>query len=190
MKSSMDGSNDPSLRSFSLLDFSVLKKADYKEDSFEEEFISSFLNAAKKLAKEGRRDIDQPGMYVIFNHSYALPVLYLARHCVELSIKRAIRKCGHPADTVHDLRKLWNSLLSRLPSEKSGQDRKAIKNMGLFIKAISDIDSDGVSLRYPKDRDGHFTQDRALFVDNEKLVGYLEMFVRQLESIDFEVAGK
>ena len=91
MKPQMNGFNDPTLRDFSLLDSSVLMKEKLKGEMFEEEFIRSFLNAAKELAAAGRRAIDRPGMYVMLKHSYAIPVLFLTRHCMELAIKRVIR---------------------------------------------------------------------------------------------------
>lgn len=94
MKPQMKGLEDPTLNSFSLLDLSALMKPELKDQMFEDEFIRSFLNAAKVLAAAGRTAIDRPSMYVILNHSYAIPVLFLTRHCMELAIKRAIRKCG------------------------------------------------------------------------------------------------
>ena len=56
-----------------------------------------------------------------------------------------------------------------------------------MVKAISQLDATGFNLRYPKDRQGQFTQDKPLFVNNEALVSYLESFVDQLERIDFKV---
>ena len=94
MRSQMEGFGDPALKSFSLLDSSALMKVELKDGMFEDEFISSFLNAAKVLAAAGREAIDRPGMYVMYYHSYAIPVLFLTRHCMELAIKRAIRKYG------------------------------------------------------------------------------------------------
>ena len=94
MKSQMDGFNDPTLRDFSLLDSSALMKDEFKADRFDDEFIRSFLNAAKELAAAGRKAIDKPGMYLMLEYSYAIPVMFLTRHCIELAIKRAIKRCG------------------------------------------------------------------------------------------------
>lgn len=185
-KSQMQGFADPSLKSFVLLDFSALLKDQYKEEGFEDEFIQSFLNGAKELATAGRRATDLNGIYVMWSHSYAIPVLFLTRHCMELAMKRTMRKCGCKPKISHDLSALWSSLLSKLPAQKGREDRRAIKNMGSFVKAIADIDDNGINLRYPQDRSGSLTQDRPLFVNNEQVVAYLEKFVRQLELIDFD----
>ena len=107
MRSQMRGFGDPALKSFSLLDSSALMKPELKDGMFEDEFISSFLNAAKVLASAGREAIDRPGMYVMYYHSYAIPVLFLTRPCMELAIKRAIRKCGREPKRDHSLSGLW-----------------------------------------------------------------------------------
>ncbi len=186
MKSQMDGFNDPTLRDFSLLDSSALMKDEFKADRFDDEFIRSFLNAAKELAAAGRKAIDKPGMYLMLEYSYAIPVMFLTRHCIELAIKRAIKRCGAEPKRDHGLTSLWNSLLSRFPRQKCREDNRTIKNMGAFIKAVADIDNNGISLRYPQDKSGRLTQDRPLFVNNEEVVSYLEKFVEQLELIDFD----
>lgn len=157
MKPQMNGFDDPTLRDFSLLDSSVLMREDLKDEMFEGEFIRSFLNAAKELAAAGRRAIDRPGMYVMLGPSYAIPVLFLTRHCMELAIKRAIRKCGAEPKREHSLTKLWSSLLSRFPGQKCREDNRAIKNMGAFVDAVADIDDSGISLRYPQDSSGRLT---------------------------------
>lgn len=190
MKSHMNGLADPSLRCFSLLNLSAAMKIECKEEGFESEFVESFLNAARELASAGRMAIDKPGMYIAYKHSYALPVMFLTRHCMELAIKRATKKLGYEPKKVHGLQGLWDSLVSRFPARREREDRRALSNMGEFVKAIADIDSNGMSLRYPQDRLGKLTQDRVLFVNNEELVAYLEKFVRQLESIDFNSLSK
>lgn len=186
MKSQMDGFNDPTLRDFSLLDSSALMKDEFKADRFDDEFIRSFLNAAKELAAAGRKAIDKPGMYLMLEYSHAIPVMFLTRHCIELAIKRAIKRCGAEPKRDHGLTSLWNSLLSRFPRQKCREDNRTIKNMGAFVKAVADIDNNGISLRYPQDKSGRLTQDRPLFVNNEEVVSYLEKFVEQLELIDFD----
>lgn len=190
MKPQMDGLDDPTLRDFSLLNTSVLMKEEYKDESFEKEFIHSFLNAAKVLAIAGKRSIDKPGMYVIFNYSYAMPVLYLTRHCMELAIKQAIKRCGRKPKTSHNLLDLWSSLLSNFPKQRTPDVQKTIEDMGAFVKSINNIDDNGINLRYPHDNAGELTQETALFVNDEKAVFYLEKFVEQLELIDFDSLRK
>lgn len=186
IKAQMNGLDDLTLKSFSLLNISALLKDECKEDEFEKEFILSFLNAAKVLASGGRKSIDKTGMIVFYEHSYALPVLFLTRHCMELAIKRTIRRFGAEPKKIHGLQSLWDSLVSKFPNQKDKKDKRTVADMHKFVQTISNVDDNGVSLRYPKDRNGSFTQDKALFVNNEKVVSYLEKFVEQLDCIDFK----
>ena len=186
MKSQMDGFSDPTLRNFSLLDLSTLMKDAVTTDIYTADDTQSLLNAAKELAVAGRRAIDRPGMYVMLEHSYAIPVMFLTRHCIELAIKRAIKRCGAEPKKDHSLTSLWSSLLSRFPRQRCREDGRAIKNMGAFVEAVAEIDDNGISLRYPQDKSGRLTQDRPLFVNDEEVVSYLEKFVEQLQLIDFD----
>ena len=184
VKKQMEAFSDPTIPNFSLLNLSCFAKEYFKDDSFEKEYIKSFLQAVKVLAREGRKDTNRPEGQFFFNYSYALPVLYMTRHCMELTQKRAIRrKGGNPAAT-HDLKRLWEDFLSMVPAERTVEDHQAIENMGLFVKALSDIDGTGFDLRYPKDKKGgQYTQDRPLFIDNEQTACYLNSFVKQLELV-------
>lgn len=150
MKPQMNGFNDPTLKDFSLLNTATLFQDDFKEEKFETEFIQSFLNAAKAVAETGRKNIDQPEMYVLKSYSYAIPVLFLTRHCMELSIKRAIRKCHRHPKTNHDLRGLWSSFLQWMPEQRRIEDHRSLENMGLFVTDVAEIDKNGISLRYPR----------------------------------------
>lgn len=122
----------------------------------------------------------------MLEHSYAIPVMFLTRHCIELAIKRAIKRCGAEPKKDHSLTSLWSSLLSRFPRQRCREDGRAIKNMGAFVEAVAEIDDNGISLRYPQDKSGRLTQDRPLFVNDEEVVSYLEKFVEQLQLIDFD----
>lgn len=184
MKSQMNGFDDPTLCEFTLLDSAAFAKEEYKGEQFEKEFIRSFLSAAKSLADDGRRKTDTPGMHVFYQHSFALPVLFLTRHCMELSLKRAIKATGKTPGDTHGLDRLWSSLLSTFPQQRGQEDQRVIKNMGSFVKSVSQLDPTGFNLRYSEDKQGRFTQDKPLFVNNEALVSLLEQFVDQLERID------
>lgn len=184
VKQKMETFSDPAILRFSPLNLSCFSKEDFKDDSFEKEYIASFLQAVKVLAREGRKDTNRPEGLLLFKYSYALPVLYMTRHCMELTLKRAIRRKGGNPPATHDLKRLWEDFLSMVPAERAVEDRQSIENMGLFVKALSDIDGTGFDLRYPKDRKGgQYTQDRPLFIDNERAAYYLDSFVEQLELV-------
>lgn len=185
IKPRMDGFDDPTLHDFLPLSFSSVIKPEYKEERFEKEFIESFRNAAKVLADAGQEAVNIANGYPFLEYSYALPMLYMTRHCMELSLKRAIKRLGRAPGTVHNLDKLWSSLLTHLPPKKdmTREDRRAIRNMGLFIKDISAIDDTGFDLRYSKDNAGEYTQGKWIWVNVKAVSNYLDQFVEQLENI-------
>ena len=183
IKPDMNGFNDPTLPDFQLLTFSSLFKPEIKNDGIEREYIKSFLNAAKILADEGKRKttpFESFPFYHIFEYSFALPVLYLSRHCVELSIKRAIFKSGGNPKNIHDLEKLWTAFSSCHPGQKNKDDRRIINRMLSFIELLSSIDPNGTNLRYPKDNNEN-PQDIKLFVNNQEVVHFTEKFIEQLD---------
>lgn len=183
-KPSMDGLADPTLNDFLLLDFSALCKPEFKNDQFEKEFIRSFLVAAQAETERGYADTVRPAGYLFLDRSYAIPALYLVRHCMELSLKRAIRVKGGDLKSVHGLDRLWSALLQRIPKCERSGNSKVVSRMGRFVKFVSSFDSTGVDLRYPKAKDGSFTQDRAMWVNMREIVKLLEKFVEQLELLN------
>lgn len=186
IKPRMDGFNDPTLHDFLPLSSSPIIKAECKEEWFEKEFIESFRNAAKVLADAGQEAVNVANGYAFLKFSYALPMLYMTRHCMELALKRAVRRLGGTPGTTHNLAKLWSSFQSRLPSKNNRmrEDRRAIRNMGLFVTEISEIDDTGFDLRYSKDNTGEYTQGKWIWVNVKTISKYLDQFVEQLENIN------
>ena len=184
-KQHMEGFADPTLSHFQLLSFASLAKEEFKHEQYELEYIRSYLNAAKELAAIGEQKTSRPGMFILYQHSYALPVLYLTRHCMELAIKRAIGRMGHRAKTVHGLAKLWSSFLSNCQSNRSDEDKVTIKAMGKFVSHIDKLDSTGTKLRYSDDGGKH-SIDTPLWVNSKHVVNLLEQFVGQLESLNID----
>lgn len=183
-KPRMDGFSDPTMNDFLLLDFSAMFKPEFKEDRFEKEFIRSFLVAAQAVVERGYRDTVRPNAYLFLDRSYVIPALYLVRHCMELSLKRAIRIKGGDPKNTHGLERLWSSFLQLIPKSSRGNSSKAISNMGKFVKFVSEFDGTGVDLRYPKSTDGSFTQDRAMWVNVREIVSLLEKFIEQLDKLE------
>lgn len=186
----MDGLGDKTLGQYAPLTCGAFMKPECKRDMFEKEFISSFLESAKILAAVSRRDNALvPGIYLFHTYSLMLPVLYMTRHCMELSIKRAIRLMGGKPKQTHKLMGLWSSFLSRLSQERDVSDEKILKRMQDFVRVVDALDDNGEKLRYPEGNDKQFTQDTFYWVNCVAVADTLEHFVNQLEAlaiVDFE----
>ena len=179
-----DGFADKTLHQFAPLAFSVVAKQEYKHEMLESEFIDSFLEAAKLLAKASRHNnVPMPGVYVFYQYSLVLPVLYMVRHCMELSIKRAIRLVGGNPKRKHKLDGLWSSLVFYLPEKRSVADEKVLRYMHDFVKCIDLLDDNGEKLRYPVGNDKQLTQDTFYWVDCVAVTETLDCFVKQLNAL-------
>ena len=112
-----------------------------------------------------------------------LPVLYMVRHCMELSIKRAIRLVGGDPKWIHKLDGLWSSFLSKLPKERTSKDEKVLRYMHDFVKYIDSLDDNGEKLRYSEGKDRQLTQDTFYWVDCVAVTETLDRFVKQLNAL-------
>jgi len=187
-KSQMNGLNDKSIPEFNLITFSSVLEEEAREDGMQKEFIQSYLESAKILS--GRlEEIEEPQigiMKVIYSHSLTLPIIYLCRHCLELSIKYAISRIDGKPKNVHGLDKIWSSFLSYLPENHSVKEQSLLKSMGNFARDINLLDDTGTKLRYPLEQDGTCTQNRFYWANSKLIVATTEKFVKQLEALDIQ----
>lgn len=128
------------------------------------------------------------GVCIILNsYSLLIPTLYLCRHCLELSIKRAIGRLGKQSKTTHGLERQWNAFTQYLPKQKiSGKERSLLKNMFEFIKNIDKLDDNGTKLRYSTQTEGTLSQEKFMWVNSRVIVENTEKFVKQLDSLRYE----
>ncbi|MBX4271756.1 HEPN domain-containing protein [Clostridium estertheticum] len=185
-KSQMNGFNDKSIPEFNLIMFSSLFKKEAKEDGLQKEFIQSYLESAKILS-ERLEELEKPQMginKVFYSYSLTLPIIYLCRHCLELSIKYAISRIDGKPKNVHGLEKIWSSFLSYLPENYSGKERSLLKNMREFVQDINLLDDTGTKLRYPLEQDGTCTENKFKWANSKLIVDTTEKFVKQLELLD------
>lgn len=115
----------------------------------EENYVDGYIEAAMELAGAviekrmyGKRD------------TLIMPILYNARHALELSLKFAVSKLRTRSDVRknHDLRYHWN-LLQRGPLGDEAL-RGHVAALEPYVASLSEIDEDGQELRYSERRKG------------------------------------
>lgn len=199
-KSSMNGLSGPSLEDFSPISMSVANKPFLRKRGVEVEWVDSYKEAAKALAcinkerytgkkteyKEPKQNsIFDKAKYKFYSYQLALPTIFLIRHAAELAIKETIELVAEkPKNDTHDLKKLWDSLLSHFPNGRVPFDRKNINQITLYINILSHLDSDGTKTRYPTDKKENFTHEQFEFVNCVLLSKSLDAFIDSLRSID------
>jgi HEPN domain-containing protein len=179
----MKGLADESLRDFNPITLSSAFVTEKREDGAEKEFIDSYLEGAKILMHETYRRQDAKGIAKIYyNYSLVIPTVYLCRHCLELSIKRAIRLQGKSSKFTHGLERQWDAFRQYLPNERiSGKERSLLKSMGEFIKNMDVLDDNGTKLRYPVQENKSFSQEKFMWANTRAIVENTESFVKQME---------
>jgi hypothetical protein len=151
-------------------------------------YALAFKEAGDKIIKELSRgeDLRHPDMFF-------MPIAYLYRHSLELSMKQIIRlgiglefveenESVRSALKNHDLNKLW-CYVRRVAKEGSTKDE--LDAVGRVIQALHVIDKSGQSLRYSKNSSGKKTiKDYPQFVRLEELQKVVEGVFNFLQAGD------
>ena len=118
----------------------------------EENYIDGYIEAAIELSDAifekqlfGKRD------------TLVLPILYNARHAIELALKFTTERLTKASVIKSDGRKLSHNIKGywdHLRSSSIGDEKlsQTIVNLKPFIESVSQIDSDGQELRYHRNR--------------------------------------
>ncbi len=120
----------------------------------ERNYVDGFMEAAIELVEAifDKKLMSQRDTLV-------LPILYNARHAVELSLKFAIGRlhregviAKHHPITNHDILSHWKHLHDSNPGDKLL--REGVAELEPFIVSLAKIDDDGQEFRYSKNREG------------------------------------
>jgi len=119
----------------------------------EENYVDGYIAAAYELATA----VIDKGMYEK-RDTLVLPILYNARHAIELTQKLVIGEFvragvlseAHPAN--HDIRSHFLFLVKENIADEAFRSRLA--ELEPFVESLAQIDEDGQELRYHKSRDG------------------------------------
>jgi hypothetical protein len=129
-------------------------KRERPPSSFEktwENFSGAYGTAFNKLTKDALSNWS--------GGQLALPLFFLCRHSMELSIKQAIvvyaQSAGEaPLIEGHSLAQLWNELLRQIKAAGFEIDDEWTVYCGNLVQHLHDVDPDGERFRYPTSRKG------------------------------------
>lgn len=128
----------------------------------DENYVDGYIDAALLLATTV---VDRE--MLIARDTLVLPILYTARHGIELAFKFAIKNL-HEAGAIamlhpinHDIHSHWEFLRRHKPADKMLDD--LLVELNPFVESLSGIDRDGQQLRYSVDQEGKLSlKDRPL----------------------------
>jgi hypothetical protein len=118
----------------------------------EENYVDGYIQAAIELASaviEKRMDAKRDTL--------VMPILYNARHALELSLKFAISRLNQMGvinshQKNHDIMSHWEMLDANVLGDEAL--RQHVAALKPYVTSLSQIDDDGQELRYSENRDG------------------------------------
>ncbi|ATG91421.1 hypothetical protein [Methylomonas koyamae] len=130
----------------------------------EQNYVDGYLEAALELASA----VIDKGL-VASRDTLAMPILYNARHAIELSLKFAINEL-HRMGVIttrhvpnHDILSHWRYLRDAGVGDTTL--RSLITDLEPYVLSLAKIDDDGQELRYPTNQDGKKSLDSIAIVN-------------------------
>lgn len=138
----------------------------------EENYVDGYMEAALELAS-AVIDKNQPEK----RDTLAMPILYNARHAVELTLKFVIGRLvgagvlADPHPKNHNIKSLWDKLdRARLGDIAL---RGFVADLKIFVDSLHAVDEDGQQLRYPETQGGEKSLEDKALIDLEHVRGSL-----------------
>lgn len=155
-----------------LLRSSSLFKDEIRLEQAEIELVESYRLALDKMYEAIKNDqlslnprieeensIARPHAMVFKTYSLGIPFIFLARHLVELSIKRFLED-GSSVEAGHEISKLWAKCKKKAPAFSAYDD---------VIECLTTIDDNELHFRYVKDTNGKEYDNKPIFIDYAKI---------------------
>ena len=155
------------------LNWSSFYKEEFRKRESEKELAFSYMHAAEVLFEIMSKE-NNPLFHVkVFRtNQLCVPMLFLCRHTIELTLKLVIESKTNKIEQGHKLQDLWDKLKTIIYIKNNEYDN--------LIIAFKELDIDGMQLRYAKDLEGKEYKPTPCFVradliieDTKKLHQYL-----------------
>ncbi len=156
-----------------LLRFSSFFKEEVRLEQAEIELVESYRLALDRMYEAIKSDqllcnprieeedsIVRPHAMVFKTYSLGIPFMFLARHLVELSIKRFLEANGSTVETGHKISELWEKCKKKAPVFSAYDD---------VIECLTIIDDDELHFRYVKDTNGKEYDNKPIFIDYARI---------------------
>lgn len=151
-----------------LLRFSSFFKEEVRLERAEIELVESYRLALDKMYEAIKSDqlllnprieeedsITRPHAMVFKTYSLGIPFIFIARHLIELSLKRFLED-GSSVEAGHEISKLWTKCKKKSPAFSTYDD---------VIECLTMIDDNELHFRYAKDKNGKEYDNKPIFID-------------------------
>lgn len=147
-------------------------------------YVDGYIEAAQELA-----DAIIEKKMLAKRDTLVLPILYNARHAVELIMKFVVRQLvaskviagGHPVN--HDIQSHYDFLVAADVGDE--QIRQGLQALQPFVASLARIDDDGQELRYHVNRDGETSLKGESLANIEVIRASLKQLAGLIEALKF-----
>lgn len=154
--------------------------------AYDENYVDGFTDAALLLAET----VIKEGMFGS-RDTIVFPILYNARHGIELTLKYLIKRLSD-ADVIrgaprvdHDILAHWQFLMGQPLGDETL--RQLLASLEPFVLSLSNIDDDGQSFRYSETRDGKMSMGEHSLASVEVIRDSLRELRNILEGLKYRL---
>lgn len=137
--------------------------------------------------EDEQKEIDKmtdPDILLLRDHSYGImPLAFLFRHYIEITLKGLILYKGRSWEQTHDISKLLGQLKNILDSEKTGSDEWLSVKTCIIINEFQKLDKNSDGFRYPYNKDTPSLQNNKEFL---KYFNSLSTFKQMIDCVMFD----
>lgn len=155
------------------LTFTAFYKEEIRKKEADKQIAASYIHAAEIAFKTMRIENNPVVNCKLFReNNLCIPMLFLCRHAIELTIKLVVESKTEKVENGHKLQNLWNKFKTVTGIKNKKYDE--------LINAFKELDEDGLQLRYAKDLEGNeykkipcFVKSDLIMKDTKSLYEYL-----------------
>lgn len=145
------------------LSWAPFLKEEFRKKEAEKELAASYMHAAEMLYVIMYNENNlATNMKVFRKNQLCMPMLFLCRHTIELTLKLVIESRTNKIEEGHELDILWNKYKTVTRIKKKKYDE--------LIRTFAEIDKDGMQLRYAKDLQGNEYKPTPCFVKADLII--------------------
>ena len=165
-----------------LISASSVMREEFQYSGAKFEIVQSYLHAIDLLAAEPKNY----GKYKLISmRTVWVPLLFLCRHVMELSLKNALELTNVKVEKpTHNIASLWKKFVESNRPHITKEDRPIIDRIAVLVKVLSKLDPDGEHFRYSTSNKNELFRDKPYLINPKRFSDEVHSAVLALNNID------
>lgn len=165
-----------------LVSVSSIIKKELQRSGAKFEIVQSYLHAIDVLAAEPQ---NYSRFKIISMRTVWVPLLFLCRHAVELSLKNALELTNVKVEKpTHNITSLWKKIVESNRPHITKEDRPIIDRIAVLVKVLSKLDPDGEHFRYSTSNKNELFRAKPYLINPKRFSDEVHGAVLALNNID------